>query len=87
MANGCEIPVGVANRCDRGGLDSSGGCGTAYCGSGGDVSFGTWTCSFCEHCHHYSNGYSWCLSASGEFSPDRCASCCNSTLEDKVCAK
>jgi hypothetical protein len=90
-SNGCEVPVGVANKCDKGGL--GGGCGTAYCGSSsrdGAVNFGKWTCVFCEQCHHYSDGWSWCLFGSGEtgnFSPARCASCCNSSWEDKVCPK
>jgi hypothetical protein len=92
-SNGCEIPVGVANRCDKSGLNSNKGCGTAYCGSSSTANaanFGTWTCTFCSHCHHYSNGYSWCLygsSSPGQFSPDRCTDCCNDSLTDKVCPK
>jgi hypothetical protein len=91
--NGCEIPVGVANQCDKSGLNSSRGCGTAYCGSSGTsgaANFGDWTCVFCNHCHLFSGGYSWCLfsgSSTGQFSSDTCATCCNSTLADKVCPK
>jgi hypothetical protein len=49
-------------------------------------SFGSWHCTFCEHCHKFSNGYSWCLGGDdGNFSPSRCASCCNDGLTDKVC--
>jgi hypothetical protein len=92
-ANGCEIPVGKANVCNRSGLASFSGttppCGTAHCGpgSGSNVkSFGSWHCTFCEHCHKFSNGYSWCLGGDdGNFSPSRCASCCNDGLTDKVC--
>lgn len=89
-ANGCEIPTGVANRCDRNGLNSSRGCGTAHCGAGNgssmQQSFGSWHCTFCAHCHLWSDGYSWCLSSGGLFSSDRCASCCNPATEaDLVC--
>lgn len=92
-ANGCEIPVGVANRCDKSGLNASTGCGTAYCGASSQtssVSFGSWTCVFCSHCHLWSNGYSWCLfgtGSPGQFSTDRCSTCCNASLADKVCPK
>jgi hypothetical protein len=92
QSNGCEIPVGVANKCDKQGLNSSNGCGTAYCGSSSTTAaanFGTWTCVFCTHCHHYSDGYAWCLfnPGPGEFSPDRCTTCCNASLVDHVCPK
>src|SRR3989339_1544499 len=30
--NGCEIPINTPNVCDSAGLNSSTGCGTAYCG-------------------------------------------------------
>jgi hypothetical protein len=90
-SNGCEIPVGVANTCDKKGL---GGCGTAYCGSSSTTeaaNFGTWTCVFCKQCHHYSDGWSWCLyldpGDTGNFSSVRCATCCSSVWEDKVCPK
>lgn len=96
-SNGCEIPQGVANRCNKSGLTSGGsnptGCGTPYCGSSSTThaaNFGTWTCTFCSHCHHFSNGYAWCLygsGSSGNYSKDRCTSCCNASLADKVCSK
>jgi hypothetical protein len=89
-SNGCEIPVAVANRCDKSGLNSGSGCGTAYCGSSSNtkaVNFGSWFCVSCSHCHHYSNGWSWCLSSPKQFSSDRCASCCNAGSADKVCPK
>jgi hypothetical protein len=96
-SNGCEIPVGVANRCNKDGLTNASGppigCGTAHCGSSSTSyaqNFGSWTCTFCSHCHLFSGGYAWCLFGSGRkgnFSTDRCASCCNASLADKVCPK
>jgi len=96
-SNGCEIPVGVSGRCNKSGLTGGGpsptGCGTAWCGSSSTSqakNFGTWTCVFCQHCHHYSDGYSWCLFGSGSpgnFSSARCSTCCNSGSADKVCRK
>ena len=86
--DGCEIPTGTAARCDRSGLDSTNGCGTAYCGSSGSANaqnFGSWYCIGCSTCHHFADGWSWCLTGDLEWSPDRCASCCNSSFEDLVC--
>jgi hypothetical protein len=91
IGDGCEIPVGVANTCDVAGLNSGQGCGTAYCGAfsgGNNKTFGSWTCVFCSHCHKWSDGYSWCLGTStGKFSSDRCETCCNDGMADKVCTK
>lgn len=89
-SDGCEIPVGLANRCDISGLNSSTGCGTAYCGSSsksGAKNFGSWTCVFCTQCHQWTDGYSWCLKGSGQFSTARCSSCCAAADRDKICAK
>jgi hypothetical protein len=93
IENGCEILVGVANSCNMAGLGGTAPCGTAYCGSasGSRVkNFGTWHCTFCEHCHHYSNGWAWCLGpwvsgGTGNFSDQRCPSCCSAESADKVC--
>jgi hypothetical protein len=89
--NGCEIPVGRANACDGNGLATFSGskppCGTPYCGgataSDAVVSFGSWYCSFCIHCYVFDNGGSYCLYGSnassttnGEFSGERCSTCC-----------
>lgn len=84
--NGCEIPVGQANACDRSGLAAFSGskppCGTPYCGSAAAsdavTSFGSWHCSFCDHCYVFGNGGSYCLysSGTGNFSGERCATCC-----------
>ena len=90
--NGCEIPVGQGNACDGNGLASFSGtkppCGTPYCGSAtasdAVVNFGTWYCSFCDHCYTFSNGGAYCLyganassgTTTGEFSGDRCSGCC-----------
>ena len=87
-ANGCEVPVGVANQCSRGGLGQFSGstppCGTAHCGKHATDNthqdFGSWYCQFCSHCYVFSDGGSWCLfkpPSQGKFSPDRCSSCCN----------
>jgi len=91
-SNGCEIPVGEANSCNKKGLGT--GCGTAYCGSSKTTeaaNFATWTCVFCKQCHHYPDGWSWCLyldpGAPGRFSSVRCDTCCSSIWEDKVCPK
>ena len=97
VADGCEIPVGVANSCDRQGLTSfsaaakaTPGCGTPACGAGGgqDASFGSWHCSFCEHCQLFADGGSWCMVDTGRFSSDRCDWCCNPTSPSfpQVCA-
>ena len=83
--DGCEIPVGVPDSCGPSGLStfSAGagatpGCGTAYCGSGGQgtVSFGSWYCSFCAHCEKFADGYAWCIPATGIYSSQRCTKCC-----------
>jgi hypothetical protein len=93
--NGCEIPVGQGNACDRDGLASFSGstppCGTAYCGSAAAsssvVNFGSWYCTFCTHCHIFANGGSYCLfSPDGQFSPDRCSTCCAAD-DPQVCAR
>lgn len=95
-SNGCEIPIGVANTCNRSGLASFSGttppCGTAHCGKHATddyhQDFGTWYCTFCSHCYIFSNGGSWCLYKSpskGNFSSDRCPSCCNTTSYPAVC--
>jgi hypothetical protein len=88
-SDGCEIPTATAARCDRSGLNSTSGCGTAYCGSSGASNaqnFGTWYCIGCTTCHHFADGWSWCLSANLQWSPDRCDTCCNSSFEDLVCS-
>jgi hypothetical protein len=96
-ADGCEIPVGEPNRCDRQGLstfDASAGatpgCGTPYCGAGGDgdARFGSWFCSFCEHCQLFADGGAWCIQYRGEFSSARCKNCClpDNLVFPQVCA-
>ncbi len=98
--NGCEIPVGQGNACDRSGLAAFSGskppCGTPYCGSAAAsnavANFGSWYCSFCDHCYQFSNGGSFCLyspavanNADGTFSGDRCTNCCAAMTQ--VCPK
>jgi hypothetical protein len=92
--NGCEIPDGQADSCNESGLASFSGttppCGTAHCGSattsGSVTNFGTWHCSFCVHCHHFSNGDAWCLynPGNGNYSSQR-SSDCTGKLSDLVC--
>jgi hypothetical protein len=92
-SNGCEIPEGVSSRCDIFGLNSTQGCGTAWCGtstSAAAQNFGTWHCMGCSHCHHFSDGYAWCLHlgvSGGEirWSGERCDDCCGSDDQDLVC--
>jgi len=95
--NGCEIPTGVPNRCNRGGLTLTSpptGCGTAYCGQGSGSSvanMGLWYCSFCTHCHKFAGGYASCIhnppSKPGNFSTTRCSTCCDTKPKDKICPK
>jgi hypothetical protein len=93
---GCEIPVGRGNACDRSGLAAFSGdkppCGTPYCGSASAstavTNFGSWYCSFCEHCYIFGNGGSWCLfsAGAGNFSGSRCTECCAAD-DDQVCPR
>jgi hypothetical protein len=92
-ANGCEIPVGVADQCDVNGLNSTSGCGTPYCGSTTATTahnFTTWYCKFCSGCHEFTDGSSWCLgptlSGVGQWSTDRGPVGGCGTYEDVVCA-
>jgi hypothetical protein len=98
--NGCEIPVGQANACDRGGLAAFSGstppCGTPYCGSAtasaAVANFGSWYCRFCDHCYLFGNGGSYCLysdtvsNGNGNFSGDRCSTCC-AAGDSQVCPR
>lgn len=96
--DGCEIPVGQPNSCDRNGLTTfsnsvgaTPGCGTPYCGKGTSKwseSFGTWRCSFCNHCQLFADGGSWCIVSEGQFSSERCEDCCDpaSPLFPQVCS-
>jgi hypothetical protein len=88
-SDGCEIPAGRPNSCDRQGLTefttaakATPGCGTPYCGpsSSSDKtaeSFVTWHCKFCKHCQLFDDGGAWCIGTTGEFSAERCTNCCN----------
>jgi hypothetical protein len=85
--NGCEIPVGIPNQCDAGGLNPNGGCWTAYCGNSASadaVNFGTFFCADCATCHVPSAGAcQWCNHSTGTWYPqDACA--CGGYL-DLVC--
>lgn len=85
--NGCEVPTGVPNQCDAGGLNPNGGCWTAYCGNSGSAqatNFGTFYCVDCATCHSPSGGAcQWCNHTSGTWYPqDACA--CGGYL-DLVC--
>jgi hypothetical protein len=66
-SNGCEIPVGIPYQCSTDGLTTTLGCGTAYCGSGGDKSFaGNWYCSWCSSCKEFGpSSCSWCGGTTG----------------------
>jgi hypothetical protein len=92
--NGCEIPDGQINSCNESGLASFSGttppCGTAHCGSattsGSVANFGTWHCSFCDHCHIFPDGNAWCLynPGIGNFSDQRKGVCLDAN-KDLVC--
>ncbi len=87
MANGCEVPVGIANQCDVGGLTTSGGCWTAYCGTSnaaGVTNFGTYYCSDCANCNTPSPGmWQWCNHKTGNYFSPASGSC--GANEDIVC--
>ncbi len=95
MSNGCEIPVGRPNSCNKYGQTNPTnptGCGTPHCGTSSDPynqnQTGNWYCAFCDHCHKFATGYSWCLYGSmgnGVFSPQTCTNCCKAGQVDKVC--
>jgi hypothetical protein len=65
-SNGCEILVGVANTCDLiNGMNSSTGCGTAWCGSSSSwyaTNYGNnWYCIACQNCHEEPDDWvAWC---------------------------
>lgn len=69
--NGCEVPVGVANQCDVNGLNPTGGCWTAYCGSSDNAkatNFGTYYCSDCATCNPLgANMVQWCNHDTGNW--------------------
>ena len=86
--NGCEIPTGVPNQCNDGGLTTE-GCGTAYCGSLDDpdyaTNFGSYYCYTCSNCHVVGGGQvQWCEHATGDWYPADVGAC--GSYEDLVCA-
>ncbi len=86
-ANGCEVPVGVANQCDLNGLTPDGGCWTAYCGASDDASahnFGTYYCFDCANCNTPSPGnWQWCNHSTGNWYAPAAGSC--GANEDQIC--
>jgi hypothetical protein len=86
ISNGCEVPEGVPNQCDAGGLNPN-GCWTAWCGSSnvaGAVNFGTWYCMECSTCHVPGNGLcQWCNHDTGTWYPAEQCPC--GTWEDLTC--
>lgn len=86
ISNGCEIPEGVPNRCDAGGLNPN-GCWTPWCGTSnvaGAVNFGTWYCMECSTCHVPSAGQcQWCNHETGTWYPAETCPC--GTWEDLTC--
>ncbi len=87
MANGCEVPTGVANQCDAGGLNPN-GCWTAYCGALNDAkakNFGTYYCYDCANCNTPSPGqWQWCNHSNGQWYPPAAGNC--GANEDLICA-
>ncbi len=79
VANGCEVPVGVAHQCDAEGLDPVEGCWTAYCGSSeaeGVTNFGTYYCMDCITCQQPTSGNCrWCDHGTGLFYPPASCEC------------
>ncbi len=88
VTNGCEIPEGVANSCDAGGINMGGGCWTPYCGQSADpnaTNFGTWYCMECSTCHVPAGGTcQWCNHATGLWYPAE-AGCACGAYEDLAC--
>ena len=86
MANGCEVPTGVANQCDQSGLTTA-GCWTAYCGALNDPkakNFGAFYCYACSTCNTPSPGkWQWCNQATGQWYTPADGAC--GSWEDKVC--
>lgn len=86
IANGCEIPEGVANQCDANGLNAN-GCWTPWCGQSNAataVNFGAWYCMECSTCHVPSGGQcQWCDHGTGQWYPSDGCVCGN--WEDLVC--
>ncbi len=85
--NGCEIPTGVANQCNDGGLTTE-GCGTAFCGSldhENSTNFGSYYCLTCSNCHVVGGGQvQWCEHATGDWYPQDAGAC--GSYEDLVCS-
>ena len=92
-SNGCEIPTGIANQCDVGGLNSTTGCWTAWCGtaSGADEfqMSGNWYCAKCGNCQRDTSGspvYTrWCGPSGGEWYGWAAEDTCGGTYENAVC--
>ena len=87
-ANGCEVPTGVPNQCDSGGITPNGGCWTAYCGASDDAdatNFGTYHCIDCANCHEPAQGqWQWCNHTSGNWYPQQQGGPCG-VSKDLVC--
>ncbi len=89
--NGCEIPTGVPNQCDIHGLNSTTGCGTAWCGrSSGDqvTNFGSWHCKRCINCNTPSSGMcqycDWYPDGNAQWFPAEACTC--DANEASVCS-
>ena len=87
--NGCEIPTGVANKCDANGISDS-GCWTAYCGQSNDPKAknfgGNFYCMDCNNCHEPQNGFwQWCNHSAGTWYPAEAGGPCGS-FKDVVCS-
>jgi hypothetical protein len=85
--NGCEVPTGIANQCDSGGLNPDGGCWTAYCGSSNAdnaANFGSYFCAGCSTCHVPAPGMAqWCNHDTGNWYEPEVNSC--GMWEDLTC--
>jgi len=82
MSDGCEIPVGVVNQCDIGGLNSSTGCWTAWCGQSTNAYAynhvaGNWYCAECDNCEESGAQCHWCSHATGTWFPWGSCGCTN----------
>lgn len=79
VANGCEVPAGVAHQCDAQGLDPVEGCWTAWCGESDvatAVNFGTYYCMDCVTCEEPTAGNChWCDHDTGHWFPVAACAC------------
>lgn len=88
LEDGCEIPTGVPNQCDSGGLNADNGCWSAHCGRSSNpdaVNFDGWFCFECTTCQLAGdNQCQWCSHSTGRWFPTNSCDCAD-TPDDCLC--